>query len=189
MSERTVMPVQNFFSGDRQEFDELFSLAYEELRRLACSVKRGDPGNTLSPTALVNETWLKLAKSPAVRAESPLHFKRIAARAMRQLLVEAARRRKARKRGDGEVLYVTFDDSFAGPPNTGNEILILDEALLELARVAPRQAAIIESRFFGGLDIAEISVLFDVSEATVMRDWRAAKAWLGHRLQRNGRKP
>jgi RNA polymerase sigma factor (TIGR02999 family) len=186
------MPVQNSFDpgegGDRQELDELFSLAYEELRRLASTVKRGDPGNTLSPTALVNEAWLKLAKAPGLRAESPLHFKRIAARAMRQLLVEAARRRKARKRGDGEILYISFDDSFAGVPGTENEILVLDGALSELARVAPRQAAMVESRFFGGLEISEIAMLFDVSEATVMRDWRAAKAWLSHRLQRNGMK-
>src|SRR5208282_5882289 len=82
---------------ERQALDQLFSLAYEELRRLASSVKRGDPSNTLSPTALVNEAWLKLAKSPGV-ATSQMHFKRIAARAMRQLLVEAARRRNSRKR-------------------------------------------------------------------------------------------
>ena len=180
------MGLQNSFNGDRKELDELFSLAYEELRRLASAVKRGDPENTLSPTGLVNETWLKLAKSPAVRAESPVHFKRIAARAMRQLLVEAARRRKAGKRGDGEVLYVRFDDSFAGTTSTENEMLVLEEVLLELARVAPRQAAIVETRFFGGLEISEIAVLFDVSEATVMRDWRAAKAWLSQKLQRNG---
>src|SRR5712692_9615275 len=98
---------------ERQALDQLFSLTYEELRRLAASVKRGDPSNTLSPTALVNEAWLKLAKSPGIEADSPLHFKRIAARAMRQLLIEAARRRNAHKRGgDGEVIFVTFDDSF-----------------------------------------------------------------------------
>src|SRR3981189_3525807 len=80
---------------ERQALDQLFSLAYEELRRLASSVKRGDPSNTSSPTALVNGAWLKLAKSPGVASSSQLHFKRIAARAMRQLLVEAARRRKS----------------------------------------------------------------------------------------------
>ena len=168
----------------RKALDELFSLTYEELRRLASSVKRGDGSNTLSPTALVNEAWVKLAKSPPLAAESPLHFKRIAARAMRQLLVEAARRRNAQKRGDGEVVFVSFDDSFSDSPSTEQELLALEAALSELAHLDPRQAAIVESRFFGGLEIREIATLLGISEATVMRDWRAAKAWLGQRLGR-----
>src|ERR1700724_2759001 len=94
---------------ERQDLDRLFSLTYEELRRLASSVKRGDPSNTLSATALVNEAWLRLAKSPGIAATSRLHFKRIAARAMRQLLVEAARRRNSGKRGGGAEITVTFD--------------------------------------------------------------------------------
>src|SRR5215469_14325987 len=108
------MPLANFLStsasadadgGGREALDQIFSMAYEELRRLASSVRRGDPSSTLNPTALVNEAWLKLAKSPGISPESPLHFKRIAARAMRQLLVEAARRRNAHKRGgDGEAI-------------------------------------------------------------------------------------
>jgi len=101
---------------ERQALDQLFSLAYEELRRLASSVKRGDPSSTLSATALVNEAWLKLAKQPGIAAASRLHFKRIAARAMRQLLVEAARRRNAHKRGgDGEAIFVSFDWNRARP--------------------------------------------------------------------------
>lgn len=169
----------------RQALDQLFSLTYEELRRLAATVKRGDPSNTLNPTALVNEAWLKLGKSPGVSAESPLHFKRIAARAMRQLLIEAARRRNAHKRGGaGEAIFVTFDDSFGGAATSEQELLALDQALSELARVEPRQAAVVESRFFGGLEISEIASLLGVSEATVLRDWRAAKAWLGQELRR-----
>jgi|SRR5580658_623023 RNA polymerase sigma factor (TIGR02999 family) len=169
---------------ERQNLDQLFSLAYEELRRLASSVKRGDPSNTLSPTALVNEAWLKLAKQPGVAAASHLHFKRIAARAMRQLLVEAARRRNAHKRGgDGEVIFVSFDESLDGAATPPEELLALDTALTELAQLAPRQALIVESRFFGGLEISEISSLIGVSEATILRDWRAAKAWLGQALR------
>jgi RNA polymerase sigma factor (TIGR02999 family) len=168
----------------RQALDQLFSVTYEELRRLASTVKRGDPSATLSPTALVNEAWLKLAKSPAIAVESPLHFKRIAARAMRQLLIEAARRRNAHKRGgNGEAIFVTFDESVAGVSECGEDLLALDAALAELASFEPRQAAIVESRFFGGLEISEISTLLDVSEATILRDWRAAKAWLGHKLR------
>ena len=167
---------------ERKALDQLFSLAYEELRRLASSVKRGDGSSTLNPTALVNEAWLKLAKSPPFEAESPLHFKRLAARAMRQLLIEAARRRNAHKRGDGQAIFVSFDDSVAASPSTESELLALDNALSELARLDPRQAAIVESRFFGGLEISEVASLLGISEATVMRDWRAAKAWLGQRL-------
>src|SRR5678815_3791788 len=97
---------------ERRALDDLFSAAYEELRRLAASVRRNDPAATLSPTALVNEAWLKLADSPSVADTSPLHFKRIAARAMRQVLVEAARRRTADKRGGGAAV-VTFDDAMS----------------------------------------------------------------------------
>ncbi len=172
---------------ERQAFDQVFSLAYEELRRLASSVKRGDPSNTLSPTALVNEAWLKLAKSPGVADTSPLHFKRIAARAMRQLLIETARRRNAHKRGGaGEVIFVSFDESLDGAPTCQESLMALDTALTELARLAPRQAMVVESRFFGGLEIGEISILIGVSEATILRDWRAAKAWLGQALRRAG---
>jgi RNA polymerase sigma factor (TIGR02999 family) len=170
---------------ERQALDQLFSLAYEELRRLASSVKRGDPSNTLTPTALVNEAWLKLAKSPGVAATSQMHFKRIAARAMRQLLVEAARRRNAHKRGgDGEAIFVSFDDSLDGGTTPQENLLALDTALTELALLEPRQALIVESRFFGGLEVSEISSLIGVSEATILRDWRAAKAWLGQALGR-----
>ena len=168
--------------SDRQALNELFSVTYEELRRLAGSVRRDDPGATLSPTALVNEAWLKLADSPAVARTSPLHFKRIAARAMRQVLIEAARRRNARKRGGG-VLPVTFDDALQEHPASSEDLIALDATLEDLARINPRQAMMVESRFFGGLEVAEIARLLDVSEATVLRDWRAARAWLARELR------
>src|ERR1700726_3892942 len=114
---------------ERKDLDQLFSLTYEELRRLASSVKRGDPSSTLSATALVNEAWLKLAKQPGIAAASRLHFKRIAARAMRQLLVEAARRRNAHKRGgDGEVIFVSFDDSLDGAVTAQENMVALAPA-------------------------------------------------------------
>jgi RNA polymerase sigma factor (TIGR02999 family) len=166
----------------RRALDHLFSVAYEELRRLAASVRRGDPSATLSPTALVNEAWLKLAKSPEVAATSKLHFKRIAARAMRQILVEAARRRNSDKRGGGAEITVTFGEVFQEKPAGGRELLALNSALDALAEMNPRQAVMVESRFFGGLDVPETAELLNVSEATVMRDWRAAKAWLAHEL-------
>ena len=144
-------------------------------------MRRDDPGATISPTALVNEAWLKLADTPAVAETAPLHFKRIAARAMRQVLVEAARRRNADKRGGGAAV-VTFDDSMSGL-TTASDVLGLDAALEALAEIAPRQAQMVESRFFGGLDVSETATLLGVSEATVLRDWRAAKAWLARELR------
>jgi hypothetical protein len=141
-------------SIERRTLDSLFSAAYEELRRLASSVKRGDGGATLSPTALVNEAWVKLAKSPRFASTSPLHFKRIAAPLP------------------------------PAPAASGEELLALDGALHDLARLQPRQALMIESRFFGGLETGEIASLLQVSEATILRDWRAARAWLAQELRR-----
>jgi RNA polymerase sigma factor (TIGR02999 family) len=170
-------------SEDRHALDRLFSATYEELRRLASSVRRGDPSATLNPTALVNEAWMKMAKSPLIASTSRLHFKRIAARAMRQILIEAARRRKAAKRGGGQDVTVSFDESLQKGPSLGEDLIRLDRALDELAVMNPRQAALVESRFFGGLDIPETAMLLNVSEATVLRDWRSAKAWLAHELR------
>lgn len=168
---------------DRTTLDQLFTAAYAELKRLAATIRRDDPAATLTPTALVNEAWLKLAASSRLAPASRLHFKRIAARAMRQVLVEAARRRLASKRGGGLAL-VTFDDALGQPATSSEEVLALDAALEELAHVAPRQAMMVESRFFGGLDVAETAELLAVSEATVLRDWRAARAWLAGELRR-----
>ena len=167
--------------ADRRALDALFSTAYEELRRLASSVKRSDGNATLSPTTLVNEAWLKLSLTPSLGAISRLHFKRIAARAMRQVLVDAARRRNAFRRG-GETMLVTFDDSMAAAVSGSDQLLALDEAMKELAQINPRQALMVETRFFGGLTIPEIAELLKVSEATVLRDWRVARAWLAREL-------
>jgi RNA polymerase sigma-70 factor, ECF subfamily len=184
---KNVMPTErrDLAAGlNRTDLDYLFSLTYEELRRLAATIRRGDPAATLNPTALVHEAWMKLASSPHFVATSPLHFKRIAARAMRQLLIEAARFRTTRKRGgDGQAFFVTFDDSVDEPPSSVQDILRLDSALDDLARLNPRHAAIVESRFFGGLGVGETAELLEISEATVLRDWRAAKAWLAHELR------
>jgi RNA polymerase sigma-70 factor, ECF subfamily len=159
------------------ELDALYSLAYEELRRLARATLRRDVHASISPTTLVHEAWLKLQRSGDVQAESPLHFKRIAARAMRQVLVDAARRRNATKRGAG-VALVTFDEALDHPDAGTDALLQLDSALLDLARVHPRQAEMIESRYFGGLSAPEVASLIGISEATIHRDWRAARAWL-----------
>ncbi len=169
---------------DREGLDGLFSLAYEELRRLASQVRLGDPSATLNPTALVHEAWIRLARSKEVPANSKVHFKRIAARAMRRVLIEAARARRAAKRGGGQAL-VTFDESLDATPRVPDEVLALDRALEKLAELEPRQAAMVECRFFGGLDVRETAELLGVSEATILRDWRAAKAWLAVELRQD----
>jgi len=168
------------------EVDDLFSLAYEELRRLAVSVRGSDPAATLRPTGLVHEAWLKLARSPGFSVESRLHFRRVAGRAMRQVLLDAARRRSAARRG-GVAPLVTFDEALDGAPDratsTAEEVIALDGALAELAEIAPRQASVVESRFYAGLEVREVAEVLGVSESTVMRDWRAARAWLASRLR------
>lgn len=171
-------------TGERRELDALFSLVYEELRRLASFVRRSELNATINSTALLHEAWLKLKDSRHVSATSPAHFKAIAARAMRQVLVDEARRRSARKRGgSGEAVIVTLSDGSAAVASCDEELLALDEALEELARLNSRQARIIELRFFSGLSVADTSEVLGVSESAVERDWRAAKAWLATRIR------
>jgi RNA polymerase sigma factor (TIGR02999 family) len=167
---------------DSQPIDDLFSATYEELRRMARFVKRDYGHATLSPTTLVNEAWLKLAGSRALEFASVLHFKLTAARAMRQILVEAARRQAADKRGGGNVMFVVFDES-SMQVRCDRQILALHDCLNKLAELNPRQALLVEGRYFGGLDVAEIAALLDISEATALRDWRAARAWLGAEMR------
>jgi RNA polymerase sigma factor (TIGR02999 family) len=178
-----ALPLAGSPEADREALDELYDAAYEELRRLASSVRRGSPNLSLSPTTLVNEAWAKLAGSPGVASTSRLHFMRIAARAMRQVLIEAARRKSAQKRGGPAIAFVTLDESLAEAASTSRELLALDAALNELAEMQPRHAQMVEYRFFAGLDIPETAALLEVSEATVHRDWRAVKAWLARRLR------
>lgn len=167
----------------REELNQLFSLAYEELRRLAASVRRNDPYATATPTTIVNEAWLKLSRTPDVANTSPLHFKRIAARAMRQVLVDAARRRIAESHGGG-CQHVSFDDALgltgtvSSSTSADRQLMALDAAMTRLQKLHPRQAALVEARFFGGLETSEVAELLGISEATALRDWRAAKAWL-----------
>lgn len=168
---------------DRQDLDALFSLTYEELRRLASTVRRADAAATVNPTALVNEAWVKLASSPPLGDVSRLHFKRIAARAMRQVLVEAARRRNAAKRGAGARI-LELDEELHAIGSDAEELLALDVALEALGELSPRQAAVVECRFFGGLDARETAESLEISEATVLRDWRLARAWLLRELGR-----
>lgn len=171
---------------DQKLLDEVYSLAYEELRRLARAVLRSDRAASLTPTTLVNEAWLKLARCPEVAHTSPAHFRGIAARAMRQVLVDVARRRQAQIRGGG-LRPVSLDEdcaSLPGPLKDAEDVMALDQALDALGRISPRQAQLVEQRFFGGLSWTELGESMGISEATVMRDWRAARAWLACYLRR-----
>ena len=170
--------IESTGSTGRTRLDAYYTAAYEELRRLAAIVAGQRRPATLNPTTLVHEAWLKLARSPDFAAESNLHLKRIAARAMRQVLVEAARRRGTGKRsGNGDAVHLEFDDEAFGVA-TSTQVVELDDALTELARLSARQAQVVEARFFGGLSVSEIAESLGVSEVTVMRDWRVARAWL-----------
>jgi RNA polymerase sigma factor (TIGR02999 family) len=171
-------------SEDGPALDELFSATYEELRRLAATVRREHRAETLNPTALVNEAYIKLSATLRLTPESRLHFKRIAAREMRQGWGEAPPPRQALKRG-ADAAFVTLDEQLDGMDAARpDELLALDAALEQLARLEPRQAALVEYRFFGGYELSEIADLLDVSQSTLARDWRAVRAWLAVELGR-----
>lgn len=163
----------------------LFAAAYEELRRLASSLQGRGSAPTLNPTALVHEAWLRLRRS-APEWQSETQFKRIAARAMRQILVEAARRRLSEKRGGLQPEPVYLDHGALEPGGRQVEIesvLAVDGALEELQALDRRQAQIVEGHFFAGLEWKDLAAELGVSEATVFRDWRMARAWLAGRLR------
>jgi len=168
--------------GDQEALDRLVPLIYEDLRRLARRhLDREGGGHTLQTTALIHEAYLKLAGPGGAQAASNrAHFMAIAARAMRQVLVDYARRRKAAKRGGG-IIYATLGDA-AGPVDaSADDLLALSDALDQLD---PRQRQVIECRFFGGMEEKEIAEALGVSERTVRRDWVKARAWLHRALYR-----
>ncbi len=166
--------------GDAAAFDALFPLVYAELRRAAdILLNREGLAHTLQPTALVHEVYLKLARGAAPSATDRAHFVGIAARAMRQILVDHARRRNAAKRGQGEVFVTLGDHADAAAPSAdADTMLALDEALAELATLDSRLAKVVELRFFGGLTEEETALTLGVTSRTVQRDWAKARAWL-----------
>jgi RNA polymerase sigma factor (TIGR02999 family) len=162
-------------AGDSEALDRLLPMVYEDLRRVAHrQLDREGGGHTLQTTALIHEAYLKLAAGGAMSATSRAHFLAIAARAMRQVLVDYARRRKAAKRGGG-VISVTLGDRAQPADTSADDLLALDDALKELD---PRQRQVIECRFFGGMEEKDIAEALGVSERTVRRDWVKARAWL-----------
>jgi RNA polymerase sigma-70 factor, ECF subfamily len=171
-------------SVEEQDLNEVFSLVYEELKRLGSYIRRGQPGATLNTTALVHEAWLKLKASKSLEFKSEAHFKHIAAKAMRQILVDAARRRAAKKRGGaGEAILVPMDFSVGASPTTSAEIIALETALQTLERMSPRQVNVIECRFYGAMTVEQTAEALEISTASVERDWRTARAWLASTLE------
>lgn len=164
--------------GQDAALDELLPLVHQELLRLARRYMFGErPGHTLQTTALVNEAYLRLVNSRQVKWQNRAHFFAISAQLMRRILVDSARARGGPQRGGG-VPKVTLDEALIGPPEKGQDLVALDEALKVLSGVDPRKSRVVELRFFGGLSVEETAEVLKVRPNTVLRDWRLAKMWL-----------
>ena len=174
----------NWSEGDQKALDKLMPLVYSELRRLASAyLRRERQGHTLQPTALVNEAYLKLVDQRFSKWQNRAQFFGISARVMRRILVDHARQRQAAKRGGSEQqrLSITNAERLALQPQV--DLLALNEALEELAKIDPQQSQIVELKFFGGLSIEETAEVLGVGHATVERDWKMARAWLRNQLE------
>jgi RNA polymerase sigma-70 factor, ECF subfamily len=158
-------------------------LVYDELRRLAGHyLRRERHDHTLQPTALVHEAYMRLAAQDRVRWRNRAHFVGVAAQLMRRVLVDHARANQAAKRGGGDT-RVPVDESSASSPEMSVDVFALDQALTRLATVDPRQARIVELRYFGGLTVEEVAELLEISPATIKREWQMARAWIHRELR------
>lgn len=170
-------------AGDEDALQALVPLIYNELHELAHYYLRGErSGHTLQTTALVHEAYLRLMQQGPFQAQNREHFIAIAARLMRQILVDYARSYRAAKRGAD--CRVELNEDFEQPQRQGADVIVLDDALTDLAKLDAQQARIVELRFFGGLTVEETAAVLSVSAATVGRDWTMAKAWLSRELRR-----
>ena len=170
--------------GDAQARDELVSRVYADLRRMAHRYLGKESSQTMQATALVNEVYLQLVGAVEIPWQDRAHFFAVSANMMRRILVDYARRRGAVKRGGGNV-QVSLDDGIdIAAANRDFQIVALDEALDELAKMNSRHAQVVEMRFFGGLSLEETAEVLQISRSSVMRDWKLAKAWLHRELSR-----
>jgi RNA polymerase sigma factor (TIGR02999 family) len=170
-------------AGDPAAVDAILPHVYAELQDLARRQLRGErDGHTLNTTALVHEAYLKLVRQDRAEWQNRAHFLGVAALAMRRILINYAKKRSREKRGGGAVL-ATFEEGAVGRVTRTDELLALDEALDRLAERSERQARVVEMAFFGGLTQPETAEALGVSEITVRRDWRMARAWLSHELR------
>jgi RNA polymerase sigma factor (TIGR02999 family) len=170
-------------AGDEAALELLSARVYDELHQIARRYMRNErPGNTLQATALINEVYLRLVDVKSIDWQHRAQFFAISAQMMRRVLVDAARARSARKRG-GSLVKINLDDVPVLSPEPDAMVLALEEAWQELAQLAPRQARVVELRYFGGMSEEEIAKVMTLSARTVRRDWRFARAWLMHRLE------
>jgi len=175
--------LQMWGAADRAATEKLLSLVYVELKRLAAHRLRGERvDHTLEPTALVHEAFLRLRRSPEIHWQSRGHFYGVAARAMREVLIDHARSHLRKKRGGG-AMRVDLDHAGLLVSERPAALLALDCALNELARLDPTKASVVELHFFGGFTVAETARLLGCSTATVSRQWRMAKAWLAREVE------
>ena len=174
--------LKKWCDGDERALEQLMPLVHDELHRLAHQhMRREGPGHILQTSALINEAYLRLVEQPEIRWENRNHFFGIAARLMRRILVDDARKRNSAKRG-GSLIQVPLDEATSVVQEQAANVVALDEALKTLETIDVRQGQIVELRFFGGLSIEETANVLKVSPGTVMRDWTFARAWLRNEL-------
>ena len=177
-SNQVTVHLRKWSEGDANALEELTPLVYDELHRLAHQhMRRESAGHVLQTSALINEAYLRLVDQPRIQWESRAHFFGIAARLMRRILVDDARKRNSAKRG-GSLIQVPLDEVENLAHQQAANVVAVDEALQRLEAIDARQSQIVELRFFGGLSIDETAELLKVSPGTVMRDWTFARAWL-----------
>jgi RNA polymerase sigma factor (TIGR02999 family) len=174
----------NWSDGDQDALNQLVSLLYPEIRRIARRHLNASPGeHSLQSAALANEAYLKLIRAQGIHCEDRLHFFALCAQIIRRILVDHARKRQYAKRGGGAE-QIPLEEAVLGTRARGIEVLALDYALISLSNVDPRKARVVELRYFGGLTVGETAEFLKISPETVMRDWKLAKTWLFRELTR-----
>jgi RNA polymerase sigma factor (TIGR02999 family) len=173
-------------NGDQNALENLLPLIYDELHRLARNyMRREAPNHTLQTTALVHEAYLRLVKQKDANWQNRAHFFAASAQSMRHILVDMARGRNRQRRGGGTP-HLFLDEAIMFSPERASELVALDDALTGLAKLDARRSRVVELRFFGGLSTQETAEVLKISEATVEREWRRAKAWLSCELSKPG---
>lgn len=176
--------LQRWKSGDEEALEHLTPLVYDQLHRLAHQYIRNERrGHTLQTTALVNEAYVRLVDYKEVDWQNRAHFFAVSAVVMRRILVDYARQRTSDKRG-GQNFQVSLSDNLAFTSERAAELVALDEAIESLSQLYPRRSKVVELRYFGGLNNHEAAAVLKVSETTIERDWRFAKAWLYRELKK-----